>query len=226
MPQYENDYQSIKEKIDLLGLITRETGLAMKGHHLEECPFCHGHECFSIQAGEGRYKCFQCGEGGDVFTFLESYHQLDKSEALKKAAEISGVVLRRSSQDIKLTTKERIFIAATDYYHNHFNSNGGQEYFIKTRKHCEDVLRKMKIGWTDGGLTEHLRGKGFTDQEIRKSGLSKEKKDNGQTFLIDYFSKNLAIFPHMENKKVLHFTIKDPAKVLGRGYSGDTILNS
>jgi DNA primase len=214
MPHYENDYQNIKDKIDLLGLITKETGLAMKGHHLAECPFCHGHECFSIQANEGRYKCFQCEAGGDIFTFLESYHQLDKSEALKKAAEISGVVLRRSSQDIKLTTKERIFIESADYYHSHFNSNGGQDYFIKARKHGEDILRKMKIGWTDGGLIEHLRGKGFTDLEIKKSGLAKDKSKDGQTFLGDYFSKNLAIFPHIEGKRVLHFTMKDPAKAL------------
>lgn len=213
MPQYENDYQKIKEQLDLLSIITQETGLRMKGHHLEECPFCHGHECFSIQ--EKIYKCFQCPATGDVFTFLESFHNLDKNEALKKAASLAGIKLKEHrSQDIKLTTKERIFIAASEYYHSHMSDNGGRHYLIETRKHKEDVLEKMRVGWSDGGLLQHLRASGFKEDEIKKSGLAKVREHDGKPFLLDYFVKGLAVFPHFYKSRVTHFTIKDPGKKL------------
>jgi putative DNA primase/helicase len=92
MPSYDY-YAEIKDRLDLLSIISQETGLKMKGHHLEECPFCHGHECFSIQ--EKRYKCFQCPASGDVFTFLETFHNFDKKEALKKAAVLAGIDLKK-----------------------------------------------------------------------------------------------------------------------------------
>lgn len=212
LSQYiENDYQKIKEKLDLLSIITQETGFKMKGHHLEECPFCHHHNCFSIK--EKSYKCFSCPATGDVFTFFEKFHNLGKNEALKKAASLAGIKLKEHrSPDIKLTTKERIFIAASEYYHSHMHDNGGRQYLIDTRGHNEDVLDKMHVGWTDGGLVQNLRTSGFTDDEIKKSGLAKVRQHEGKPFLSDYFVKGMAIFPHFYKSRVLHFTIKDPEK--------------
>jgi len=200
----------------------------MKRSHLEECPFCNGHNCFSIDRAKGVYKCFQCEKGGDVFTFLESYHNIGTAEALRRAAAFAGVTLSEAKcRDIKFSVKERIFLEATEYYHAQArivdtplsskecpgsNGNGGRQYLITQRGHREDVLKLMKAGWTDGGLTDHLRGKGFTDDELKASGLAKERKNNGMAYLSDYFIKGLAVFPHMDGGKVLHFTIKDPAK--------------
>ena len=209
------DFERVKEATDLLNVIHQETGLKMKGKHLEECPLCGGHECFSIKPNEQIFKCFQCDAGGDIFTFLESYYKIDPLEALKKAAEIAGITLAQKKRgEIPLTTKERIFIEAAAYYHQHMLDNGGKGYLIDKRGHDETVLQKMLVGWTDGGLTEYLKGKGFSDAEIKASGLGKERKTAKGVFLVDFFVKNLAVFPHLAGDRVLHFTIKDPAKKL------------
>lgn len=208
-----NDYEQIKERLDILKVITGETGLKMARKHLEECPFCAGHECFSIDQGKGVYKCFQCPEEGDVFIFLERYHSTDKHEALKLAAKLAGVNLpERRPRELRLTTKERIFLEAAEYYHDHVFTNGGRTYLVDRRGHQEDVIRKMKLGYTDGALVDHLKGKGFSEGDIRLSGLAKERTDNGVPHLVDFFVKDLAIFPHMDEGRVLHFTIKDPSK--------------
>ena len=81
-----NDFERIKERLDLLHIITQETGLKMKGQHLEQCPFCGHHDCFSIYGNNKRFKCHSCELTGDIFNFIEHFHNLEKAEALKKAA--------------------------------------------------------------------------------------------------------------------------------------------
>lgn len=211
-----NDFESVKNAVNLLEVITQETGLKMKGKHLEECPFCGGHGCFSLQ--EKYFTCFQCSEKGDVFAFVEKYLAIDdKREQLEKAAKYVGIEIKDAKKRKKLSArnldeKEKIFIEAAEYYHGHFLENGGQDYFVKTRKHSEDALKSMRVGWADGGLVDHLRGKGFADKDIKASNLGKdwEDKKNERTVLVDFFRKGLAIFPHVNGERVDHFTMKDP----------------
>jgi DNA primase len=211
-----NDFESVKEAIDLPGFVMQETGLKLKGKHLEECPFCGGHSCFSLQ--EKFFTCFQCSEKGDVFAFIEKYLTIDdKGEQLRTAAKYANIEIedakkRKKLPAQKLSVKEKIFIEAAEYYHGHFLENGGKDYFVKKRKHSEDVLNTMKVGWADGCLVDHLRGKGFDDAVIKASNLGKdwEDKKNDRTVLVDFFRKGLAIFPHVNGDRVDHFTMKDP----------------
>ena len=93
--------------------------------------------------------------------------------------------------------------------------NGGKAYLTETRGHNMDVLKREKVGRSDGKLLDHLRGQQFTDEEIIESGLAKIKElGEGQFRVLDFFSKGLVIFPHYSGEKVLHFTMKDPEKKL------------
>lgn len=208
-----SDFERVKERLDIQLVIEQSTGFAMKRHHLEECPFCGGHACFSIDREKGFYKCFQCPATGDVFTFLENYYNVDKAEALQRAADLAGVSLtEKKHRDPKLTTKERIFLSAAEYYHELAISNGGKAYYIDQRGHSEESLKAMKVGWSDGGLADHLVQKGFVPGDIKASGLAKTTSSNGSPRLVDFFAKNLAVFPHWLDGRVLHFTMKDPQK--------------
>lgn len=213
-----NDFQTIKERLDLLNIITQETGFQMKGKHLSECPFCGGHDCFSIDPAKQLYKCFQCDAGGDVLTFIERYHQIDKSEALKKAAALAGVELKapkpKDPAGMNLTIKDRLFFEAAHHYHTNVNLNGGKPYLIEQRGHKEAVIQSMQAGWSTGALVDYLHSKGFTDEQIKASGLAKEREIDGRPILVDFFKKGLVIFPHFSHGKIIHFTMKDPAKKL------------
>ncbi len=215
-----NDFDSVKNAINLPDFIMQETGLKLKGKHLEECPFCHGHGCFSVQ--EKFFKCWQCDEKGNVFGFIDKFVMIDgKVDQLKYAAKYANIEIkdakkRRKFPAPELDEKEKIFIESAEYYHGHFLENGGQDYFVKKRKHSEDALKAMKVGWTDGGLVDHLRSKGFADKDIKASNLGKDWTDrkDGQIRLIDYFPKGLAIFPHINGERVDLLTQKDPNKKL------------
>lgn len=212
-----NDFETVKQSLNILDVITRETGFQIKGKHLEECPFCNGHECFSIQETEGFFKCFQCDAKGDVFTFLETYHKTDKATALQKAAELAKVQIKdqKRPKDVagmELTVREKIFIDAARHYHQNYPVNGGRSYLIEKRGHKKEIIKAMQVGWSEGTLVDCLRSHGYTDAQIKASGLAKEIEHNAQRFLVDFFPKDVAIFPHFERDRILKFTFKDPQK--------------
>ena len=210
-----SDFATVKAALDLQNVIEKATGNTMGKTHLPECPFCNGHDCFSIK--KDYFKCFQCGDDGkgDVFNFLEKFHSTDRAGALKLGAEIAGITLPEKKKSApKLSIKDKIRIDAASYYHSHMLQNGGKQYLTETRGHNLDVLDREQVGYSDGQLVDYLRGRDFTDTQILESGLAKERELDGQKTISDFFAKGLCIFPHFSKGKVLHFTQKDPTKKL------------
>ncbi|MDP2167955.1 MAG: CHC2 zinc finger domain-containing protein [Thermodesulfovibrionales bacterium] len=204
-----NDFERVKEALPELRLIIeRETGLKMKGPHLEACPFCGHKDCFSIH--EQGYKCFSCDAHGDAFTFIETYRKVDKAEALKVCAEVAGIELapRKDMPERQESLQERIYRLASVYYHERMlASDIGREWFIKQRGHSLDTLKKLRAGWADGGLLAHFKEQGIEAADVLKYGLANEKGN-------DYFwKKDVAVFPVLDHAgTVISFTAKDPIK--------------
>ncbi len=216
-----SDFDRVKQALNIKDLITSETGLKMAGPHLEECPFCKGHECFSIREAQSSYNCFQCppGEsGGDVFTFLQRYHNVAPAEALKRAAAIANITIEEKGTErkLRLSAAEKIRLFAANHYHAHMLENGGREYLTTTRGHKMATLEMMKVGVADGRLLDHLRKEGFEDKDILEAGLAKLRDigegEDKRSHIFDFFSKGLIVYPHFSGGKVLHFTMKDPEK--------------
>ncbi len=207
-----NDFARVKKELNLFNVITGETGLKIKNAHLESCPFCDGHDCFSVQPDRDFYKCFQCNEGGDVFNFLQLFYNTNKKDALEKAAAIAGIQLSTSStQKRRFTVTEKILIETAKHYHKNMLSNGGQDYLTNKRGHNINTLKKMQVGVSDGELLGHLR-RTYSDDDIKKTGITKERKIKGEPTLVDFFDKSLLVYPHFISGKVRHFTSKDPRK--------------
>ncbi|WP_020675539.1 CHC2 zinc finger domain-containing protein [Geopsychrobacter electrodiphilus] len=211
-----SDFATIKEALNLQKVIENATSQVMGKTHLPECPFCGGHDCFSIPKDKDYFKCFQCEEKGDVFNFLEKYHQTDSAEALKIGAELAGIPLEQKKKSSpKLSVTDKIRLEAAEYYHAHMLKNGGRTYLIDERGHALKTLEKERVGFSDGHLVDHLLSKEFSEREILESGLGRERElEGGRRVVYDFFSKDLVVFPHFSAGKVLHFTQKDPTKKL------------
>lgn len=208
-----SDFARVKESLNLQRVIEQATGQTMGKSHLPECPFCQGHDCFSIR--DNYFKCFQCDDDGkgDVFNFIERFHSTDRGGALKIAAELAGITLeeKKKSQP-KLSEIDKIRIEAANYYHAHMLTNGGKQYLTEQRRHKVETLEKERVGYSDGNLVDYLRDKGFKDSQILDSGLARERELDGRKVVSDYFGRGLVIYPHFSKGKVQHFTQKDPEK--------------
>lgn len=222
-------FSIVKQEVNLIELISRDTGLIFKESganyiieddaSTEGCPFCSHHDCFRIKHTDGAnensmYKCFSCGEYGDAIKWTEKRHGLGPGDAARKLAKEFSIDLPNDYSPL-----QELFNLAAKYYETclHETCNrpyaelGGLtplEYQTQVRHHSEDVVRRMGLGWSDGGLIEYLQGLGFDDEVIEQSGLKAKKSSR------DFFAAKTFLYPHKVKGRVSHFTFKDPSKRL------------
>ena len=86
----------VQEATDVVQLIGEHVSLRPRGKEfLGLCPF-HDDKNPSMHVSPVKqiYKCFSCGAGGDVFSFVMNYHKLSFPEALRYLAERAGITLK------------------------------------------------------------------------------------------------------------------------------------
>ena len=87
--------QAVLDACDMLEIVSPYTALKKSGaNYTGRCPF-HNEKTpsFSVDAAQKLYYCFGCGEGGNVFSFIEKKEGLDFADAVKMLAEKYGVRL-------------------------------------------------------------------------------------------------------------------------------------
>jgi len=174
--------EEIKQRIDIVDLIGSYVELKKAGaNHKAICPF-HSEKTpsFMVSADKGIFKCFGCGESGDIFTFIEKIEGVDFPEALKILAERAGVKLKRI--DKKFYDQKRILYeinnkAGDVFYHILTKTKIGKPAmdYLKKRKVKEKTIQDFKIGYAPKNyefLSNYLLKKGFQEKDIIASGLA------------------------------------------------------
>ncbi|OGG58432.1 DNA primase [Candidatus Kaiserbacteria bacterium RIFCSPHIGHO2_01_FULL_56_24] len=188
--------QQIKDRLNIVDVVSGYVKLDRAGQNMRaRCPF-HAERTpsFIVSPDRGTYHCFGCGVGGDMFSFIEAIEGVDFKGALKILAERAGVELVYAKGE-KKDDKDRLFEAmeaATIYYQSRLNDEA-KEYLTK-RGLEQATMNAFRIGfagdqWSD--LSDHLRGKKFTEKEILDAGLAKKGEKGGLT---DKF-RNRIMFP-------------------------------
>ena len=98
-----DEIEEIKRRIDIVDFIGQYLTLKKAGRNFKAvCPF-HAEKTpsFIVSPEIAHYKCFGCGETGDVFTFLEKFEGMEFFESLKYLADRAGVKLVLSSNNQK-----------------------------------------------------------------------------------------------------------------------------
>src|SRR3954471_18121776 len=91
----------LRRQADIVRVVGDYVTLKKKGANWMAC--CPFHQektpSFSVNPSKGFYKCFGCGKGGTAFNFLMEMEGLNFPEAVKRVAEISGVMLPEQVDD-------------------------------------------------------------------------------------------------------------------------------
>ena len=162
-------------------------GGSMKGL----CPF---HEerspSFHVRPQVGFYHCFGCGEGGDVFTFLQKMDHVSFSEAVERMAARIGYELRYEDggQASDHGARARILAAnaaAAEFYVAQLSTPEAEpgRAFLGERGFDASAAQRFGIGFAPRGgvLGKHLRTLGFTEEELVTAGLI-GKGDRGDVY--------------------------------------------
>ena len=196
------------------------------------CPF---HEertpSFNVTPGKELYHCFSCGAGGDVIKFVMELEHLAFTEAIERLAARAGIELRyeqggyvpgqETSQRRRLIDAHR---AAEEFYTERSRGSGGQpaQAFLAERGFTMADAERFGVGYSPAAwdeLTRHLRARGFTDDELLKSGLARRSSRGS---LIDMFRGRL-MWPIRD---LTGETIAFGARKLDPGDDGPKYLNT
>ena len=80
----EEEINEIRSKADIVDIIGRYVPLEKKGKEYRgRCPFHNDHDpSMNVSRDLQIYKCFSCGAGGNVFTFVQNYEKVSFIEAV------------------------------------------------------------------------------------------------------------------------------------------------
>ncbi|MDP7422111.1 MAG: DNA primase [bacterium] len=193
--------QEIRERIDIVELISEYLSLKRSGtRFLALCPF-HDEKTpsFSINQDLKIFKCFGCGKGGDVFTFLMSMENLSFPETIRRLAERANVPLELDQQAVgDRDLLYRVNKMASVYYHQILmDKTGGApaRNYLTKRGLNKKVWESFKLGYAPAGwdhLLKLARAKKVPEQILQSSGLVVRNKNTGNIY--DRFRERL-MFP-------------------------------
>jgi len=183
MTDDRSQIEEIKEKIDIVSLVGKYVEIRPVGKNFVGlCPFHHEKTpSFSVSPDIQRYKCFGCGQSGDIFNFIQEIEHLDFQETLDKLAKEAGVELKRRKRNPHIEKLELLNRRATEYYFRTLkkeNNTIALKYLKEERKYTEESIKTFALGYAPGerGLISFLKKSGsFSKQDLLKSGLFTKK---------------------------------------------------
>ena len=165
------------------------------------CPF-HDEKSpsFHVRPNHGHFHCFGCGEGGDVYAFVQKIEHVSFVEAVELLADRVGYTVTYtggSSTNVQRDRGSRSRLlaanaAAQEFYAEALKSDEAgpaREYLLK-RNFDADAAARFGCGFAPSGwetLTKHLLRKGFEFKELEAAGLSRE----GRRGPMDRFHRRL-----------------------------------
>lgn len=190
---------SIQRKANIVDIIRDYVPLTQRGkNYFGICPFHDDHNpSMSVSPEKGVYKCFVCGNAGNVFNFVMEFEKVSFYESVKIVADKIGVSIDISTSKKENTKKSPlydIYNIAYKFYQNNLNTVYGKDAkkYLLNRKIDEDVIKNFNIGLSlsDSELCNALKAKGFKDDDIVSSGVAVQNGNN----IYDIY-KNRIMFP-------------------------------
>lgn len=145
--------------LDSKGIELKET---LGGQAYTHCFFCnedtnkHGRLYFNVEEGSekyGLYTCFLCQQSGGINSLMRHFGDDPISEDV---SDLTSLIMHEAS----LYYAEKLLENVAAY-----------EYLLHNRGLTDEIIRKARFGWADGGLLQHLLASGYALEAIQETGL-------------------------------------------------------
>lgn len=193
MPIPDHLVERIRESADLVEIVSEHTRLKRSGKTFRgPCPL-HGGEGpnFSVDPGKGFYKCFVCGEGGTVFTFLMKHLGMTYPDAIRHVAARVGIEVpdereERRPQEDPLRHFHEVNAFARDWFQRQlWESEGAQAArdYLERRGVTREWAERFGLGWAPEEWTafgDAARTHRIPNELLLELGLVKESQKGGR----------------------------------------------
>ncbi|HEX3865708.1 MAG TPA: CHC2 zinc finger domain-containing protein, partial [Gemmatimonadaceae bacterium] len=180
--------ERVRAESDIVSVIGEYVKLKRVGNSFRgPCPFHHGKDPnFSVTL-RGGYKCFVCGESGDVFTFVQKHLGLDFVESVKLVGAKMGIevvdVARGADDHDDREPLWEINATAADYFRRQlWDAEGGHaaREYLSSRGISRAVADRFELGYAPAdrlAMSGALRALGFDDERQLEGGLLVTRED-------------------------------------------------
>ncbi len=200
---------TLREQTDIVEVIGQYVELRRRGQSwVGLCPF-HTEKTpsFTVTPSRDMFKCFGCGKGGDIYSFMMDHQQLSFGQAVEQLAGRAGIPMPRQTGAVSDDSgRKRLFYAnefAGQYYHGLLTGGkGGAKAldYLKKRGLDEKLIAEFELGWAPAGRDEFKNaalGHGIVEDDLVSAGLLGVSEQDGKKF--DRF-RNRLLFPIRDSR--------------------------
>lgn len=197
--------EELRMKNDIVSVISPYVELKRRGkNYTGLCPF-HNEKTpsFTVYPDTQSFYCFGCGAGGEIISFTRRIENIDFVEAVKSLADKCGMAMPEDGYDDSLVQKrKRVYDMnreAARFFHEYLLSPKGKtglDYY-RSRGYTMQTIKHFGLGYAPDSwheLLNHLRQKGYSNQEVYEANLAKRSDKNGKVNYYDNF-RNKVIVP-------------------------------
>lgn len=181
----EQEINQVRSRASIVDVVSHYIPLTRKGrNYVALCPFHDDHNpSMSISEDKQIYKCFVCGAGGNVFTFVSNYEKISFLEAVYKVADYAGITLSAPLQqtiaanvDPHTAQLYRLLKEMIQFSQYELDTEEGSHArrYLQQRGLNEDIIKRFQIGYNphEDGVYQYLRAKEFRDADMAECGIA------------------------------------------------------
>lgn len=213
----QEDISAILQAADIAQVISNYIPIEKKGKSYRAvCPFHDDHDpSMHISPERQIFKCFVCGTGGNVFTFVQKYENISFPEAVVKVAQLIGYDLHVSlnSFEKKSHPYQSHFDCLQVYldflrYELHGQEGHSAKSYLESRKIGESLIDHFQIGYAPSNdrSMHFLQAKRYEPALLKEVGIV---NDHDRAI----FTNRIMIPIHDELGHPLGFTARTLSKI-------------
>lgn len=183
------DIQRVREANDLVDVFSERVPLKQRGRdywcccpfHQEKTPSC------KVDPSTQLWHCFGCGEGGDVYKFIEKIDDLEFPDAVRYLARRGNVEIAEARGGMPQGRKARlreVCRETAEFYHKQLMRGRGDgpdraRAYLAGRGLGGSTPNEWMLGYApgSGALVRHLRSKGFKADEMIQANVAVEARN-------------------------------------------------
>ncbi len=188
----DEDKNKVRAASDLVAIASDHMTLRQRGRDFWGCCPFHGEKTPSLKIDPATqlWHCFGCGEGGDVFTFVMKVDDIEFPDAVRQLARRAGIQLSEEpgtqvARGYKARLKD-VCAATAEFYHGQLMrgrgaANDEARRYLASRGLNGTIPKTWNLGFAPGNrsLVNHLRSKGFKDQELVDANVAVKARSGG-----------------------------------------------
>ena len=204
-----NFTDELRARLSILDVVGRVVPLTKKGQNYWGCCPFHNEKTpsFCVNEEKGIFKCFGCGEGGDIVSFTMKRNHMDFRAAIQELANLAGVKMPEyKPRDPNVVKREESLVdlcerAAQTYSEKLFTPDGAHALdYVRKRGFTDDMIKKYRLGYAP--KSNIIANKFAGSKHLVDAGLCRR----GDFGMYDFFRDKLMFPIFNANGRVVAFS--------------------